>query len=132
MSATIQFAVTLFLMLVWSRMELFATDEINRSLSSARVSRINECLAVYCLDWRRKVPLACEVAPANVPPLALSDEIARVGLGPPQVLPSTQPLSKKLNGKKLPEQERRAGWPGWSVFITLRGNDQVLRSPQIL
>jgi len=21
-------------------------------------------------------------------------------------------LSKKLNGKKLPEQERRAGWPG--------------------
>jgi len=27
-------------------------------------------------------------------------------------LPSTQPLSKKLNGKKLPEQERRAGWPG--------------------
>jgi len=31
---------------------------------------------------------------------------------PPQVLPSTQPLFKKLNGKKLPEQERRAGWPG--------------------
>jgi len=23
-----------------------------------------------------------------------------------------QPLSKKLNGKKLAEQERRAGWPG--------------------
>jgi len=40
-SATIQFAVTLFLMLVWSRMELRATNEINRSLSSARVSRIN-------------------------------------------------------------------------------------------
>jgi hypothetical protein len=29
-----------------------------------------------------------------------------------KVLPSTQPLSKKLNGNKLPEQERRAGWPG--------------------
>src|SRR5713226_1300664 len=28
-------------MLVWSRMELRATNEINRSLSSARVSRIN-------------------------------------------------------------------------------------------
>ena len=59
-----------------------------------------------------KVPLAGEVAPANMPPLALSDEIVRVGVGPPQVLPSTQPLSKKLNGKKLPEQERRAGWHG--------------------
>jgi len=41
-------------------------------------------------------------------------------LGPPQILPSTQPLSKKLDGKKLPEQERRAGWPGWFVLITLR------------
>jgi len=38
--------------------------------------------------------------------------------GPPQVLPSTQSLYKKLNGKKQPEQERRAGWPGWFVFIT--------------
>jgi hypothetical protein len=28
---------------------------------------------------------------------------------PPQVLPITQTLSKKLSGKKLPEQERRAG-----------------------
>jgi hypothetical protein len=58
------------------------------------------------------VPLAREVAPATVPPLALSDEIVRVGLGPPQVLRARGPLSKKLNGKKLPEQERRAGWPG--------------------
>jgi hypothetical protein len=36
-------------------------------------------------------------------------------------LPSTQPLSEKLHDKMLPEQERRAGWPGWFVFITLRG-----------
>jgi hypothetical protein len=32
-------------------------------------------------------------------------------------------LYEKLNGKKVSEQERRAGWPGWLVFITLRGND---------
>jgi hypothetical protein len=38
-------------------------------------------------------------------------------------MPSKRPLFKKLNGKKLPEQERRAGWPGWFVFITLRGDD---------
>jgi hypothetical protein len=34
-----------------------------------------------------------------------------------------QPLSEKLNGKKLSEKERRAGWFGWFVFITLRRND---------
>jgi hypothetical protein len=44
-------------------------------------------------------------------------------LSPPQVLPTTQPLAKKLNGKKLAEQERRTGWLGGFVFITLRGND---------
>jgi hypothetical protein len=43
--ATIQFAVAPFLMLVWSRMELCATDEIN-CLSSARGSLINGYLAV--------------------------------------------------------------------------------------
>jgi len=52
--------------------------------------------------------------------IAVTWQCSRIGareikihpLGPPQVLPSTQPLPKKLNGKKLPKQERRAGWPG--------------------
>ncbi len=44
--ATIQLAVALFLMLVWNRRELCATDEINWSLSSARGSLINRYLAV--------------------------------------------------------------------------------------
>src|SRR5713101_6529826 len=58
---------------------------------------------------KRNAPLACEVAPANVPPLALSDEIVRVGLGPPQVLPSTQPLSKEAQRQGA----TRTRTPGW-------------------
>ncbi len=37
----IEFALALFLISVWSRMELRAIDEINWSLSSARGSLIN-------------------------------------------------------------------------------------------
>ena len=41
-----------------------------------------------------------------------SDEILRVGLGAISGFAEHAALSKKLNGNQLPEQERRAGWPG--------------------
>jgi hypothetical protein len=54
-------------------------------------------------------------APDGLTNVSAETELGKITvhpLGPPQVLSSTQPLSKKLNGRKLPEQERRAGWPG--------------------
>jgi hypothetical protein len=61
-------------MLVW--MELCATYKIDQSLGSARISWINECLAVYCVEWR-KCPLlvASRPFPPTLAPMQTNDSV---------------------------------------------------------